>query len=50
MTSLELLSHVATEHQEEEEGNVKFQSSTLNSNKEGKGSSFVFSDSILHQV
>ena len=40
-TSMELLNHEAKEHQEEEEGNGNFQSSTPKCNKEGKGSSFV---------
>ena len=50
INSMELLSHVAKEHQEqEEEVNGDFQSSTPKSNKEGKLSSFGFSDSILDE-
>ena len=48
-TSMELLNHVAKEHPEEEEENGNFKSSTPKSNKEGKGSSFVFDDSILDE-
>lgn len=49
-TSMELLNHVAKEHQEEEEeGNGYFKSSTPKSKKEGKGSSFVFGNSILDE-
>ena len=47
-TSMELVSHVADEHVEEEEWNVKAQS-TPKSDGEAKVSSFVFSESMLDE-
>ena len=44
---MELVSHVAKEHhEEEEEWDIKFQS-TPNSNKERKGSNNVISESMI---
>ena len=45
---MELVSHVANEHVEEEEWNKKAQS-TPNSDGEAKWSSFVFSESMLDE-
>ena len=45
---MELLSHVANEHVEEEEWNVKAQS-TPKSDGEAKVSSFVFSESMVDE-